>query len=205
MNKPDMDQSVRRLIAEVRPKGCDISDQALAWLRPLHEEFVELRTTVQSLKDSLATRDKWMHSRFGFVPKEGEPTKCACAYCTGDVEALADHAADMEMQLFLPGGFKDRAEKAEAELAAASEELVMRREADAKVGKGGHTKGPWRCVYLPGSKQRCAAVESPSEGVYIYLNVAKSDDMEATIERWKHDALLITTLMNAAISKAEAL
>lgn len=54
-----------------------------------------------------------------------------------------------------------------------------------------HTKGPWRSVYLPGSSQRCAAVESPSEGVYIYLNVAKHDDMDATIERWKHDALLI--------------
>ena len=54
-----------------------------------------------------------------------------------------------------------------------------------------HTKGPWRCVYLPGSKQRCAAVDSPSAGVYIYLLIAKPDDMEATIERWKHDAKLI--------------
>jgi hypothetical protein len=57
----------------------------------------------------------------------------------------------------------------------------------------GYTKGTWRSVYLPGSKQRCAAVESPSEGVYIYLNVAKSDDMDATIERWKNDAQLISS------------
>jgi len=55
----------------------------------------------------------------------------------------------------------------------------------------GHTKGPWRSVYLPGSNQRCASVESLSEDVYIFLNVARADDTDATIERWKYDALLI--------------
>ena len=54
-----------------------------------------------------------------------------------------------------------------------------------------YTQAPWRSVYRPGSRQRCAAVESASEGVYIFLNVAKHDDMAATIQRWKYDAELI--------------
>jgi hypothetical protein len=38
-----------------------------------------------------------LHRKFGFVPHPDDPKRCACAYCSRDVEAIADHAAELEM------------------------------------------------------------------------------------------------------------
>lgn len=84
--------------------------------RKRERQLKEALAEVERLKERLNSRDRLMHGKFGFVPSPDNPKKCGCAYCTQDYEALADHAAEMEMLLYLPRGWKDRAEKAEAEL-----------------------------------------------------------------------------------------
>ena len=77
---------------------------------------------LEQLQAEIAERNKLLHGKFGFVPSKENPGKCGCAYCTRDVDALADHAAEMEMQL--PYWKDQRAILAEAKLEQIGEMLT---------------------------------------------------------------------------------
>ena len=97
-------------------KDHEIIQQFGTWYKLRTEKNCRERQLLE-VHTTLAQRDKFLHGKFGFVQDPNtEERKCACAYCTGDVEALADHSAEMECQLYLPDGWKDRALKAEQRL-----------------------------------------------------------------------------------------
>lgn len=82
-------------------------------LTKLCNRISELERELNEAKAELEKR----HNAFKNFSRERDVGgKCQCAYCRRDFEAIAEHAAIMEMDCFLPGGWKDRAEKSEAQL-----------------------------------------------------------------------------------------
>lgn len=70
--------------------------------KAVHGDFA--RQLEQELNEAKADwkikRDALIHKKFYFQPHPDDATKCNCAYCARDFEAIADHAAFMEMELF---------------------------------------------------------------------------------------------------------
>lgn len=64
-----------------------------------------------------------MHKKFGFVPHPDDPKKCNCAYCARDFEAVAEHAAEMEMELFSTTNQLKESEQLRLQLEAQNGEL----------------------------------------------------------------------------------
>ena len=56
-------------------------------------EISKLKSEVEQFRQAREV----LHKKFGFVPHPDDPKKCHCAYCARDFEAVADHAAEMEM------------------------------------------------------------------------------------------------------------
>lgn len=65
-------------------------------------EMMDARWTDIAVAAHLAVlqeRQERLHAKFGFVPHPDDATKCNCAYCARDFEAVADRLADAEEQL----------------------------------------------------------------------------------------------------------
>lgn len=101
---------------------CDERERQLLGVKA---ELLSAKSRIRELEHERDQRNRLMHGKVRFVPSAEDPKKCVCLYCVQNFEALADHAAEMEMELYLPGGWIDRAEKAEAERDALQELLGM--------------------------------------------------------------------------------
>lgn len=82
---------------------------------------------VGQLEEAEENRIVTLHKKFGFVPSKDGSKKCACAYCVRDFEAVADHAADLEMSDFSKGERIAVLESAGRELA----KLILREREEA--------------------------------------------------------------------------
>jgi len=69
-----------------------------------------------------------------------------------------------------------------------------------KLAKECPNKGPWSSPWLPGSKQKCAGVQS--EDYYVFLN-RDSDGLHHpdTIKRWKQEAAYIAQMSPSTVGR----
>ena len=105
-----------------------------AWSAETVMEFAEAYAdrSIAPLREHLEKLDRWesglkkIHAEWGHVEgKQG----CQCPICQKNFEAFCDVFCEYDMQLHLPGGFKERAEKAESELATLREQAKELAEA----------------------------------------------------------------------------
>lgn len=58
-----------------------------------------IATIIHKHNDWKAKQSELMHKKFFFQPHPDDPKKCNCAYCARDFEAVAEHAAYLEMDV----------------------------------------------------------------------------------------------------------
>jgi predicted nucleic acid-binding Zn-ribbon protein len=66
----------------------------------LLKDKTNLQSQLSKAKEELAKfhqAREVLHKKFGYVPHPDGTNKCHCAYCARDFEAVADHAAELEM------------------------------------------------------------------------------------------------------------
>jgi len=73
-------------------------EMAVRIQRAINEATAKLEQENKELKAVVDKRyEELLHKRFFFQPHPDDAKKCNCAYCARDFEAIAEHAANLEM------------------------------------------------------------------------------------------------------------
>ncbi len=115
-------------------------NKATQWYRVVNARDALIAAVTAHVRREQEQRRQTILHKFGYV--KGADGKCACAYCVGDAEALAEYAGDMEMREHTT---KQRAEAAERtvreqaqllETAYRDRQLAERNEANLRMQVG---------------------------------------------------------------------